>query len=130
MICVSLQPLIVSVTHAVTLFGGVPMAYTTLPFPCVLPKFEPVIVICPPGAAADGLMLLTVGGPTTVKFTTLLEPAVVITCDVAAPTGVVDGIQKQIRVSPTQEGLATAVPFSNTELLPCVAPNAFPSRHC
>src|SRR4029077_19056339 len=87
------------------------------------------MALCPPGAAGRGLMLLIDGGPTIVKFITLLEPAPVTTCTVAAPRVAVDGMLMHTRVSLTQAPTVAGAPFSKTELPPCVAPKPCPSIH-
>jgi hypothetical protein len=100
----------------------VPLNKTVL-LPCVVPKWDPLIVTTVPAGPAIGLRLLIVGDGVTVKLTPLLatDPTVAITLPVLAPEGT-----EVTRLVSLQLVGTTGMPLKVTELNPFDAPKLLP----
>jgi hypothetical protein len=95
----------------------------TVPLPCELPKFAPVIVTAAPTAPVVMDKLVMLGAGTTVKLTPLLAwlDTVTTTFPVVAPLGTVTTM-----LDTPQDVAVAVVPLNFTVLLPWVDPNVVP----
>jgi hypothetical protein len=88
----------------------VPLKLTLL-LPCVVPKFDPIIVTGAPTSADVGLTPVMAGGGITVKFTPLLATPLTVTTTgpVVAPLGT-----KVVMLVEVQLKAADAMPLNET----------------
>lgn len=105
--------------------AGTPLKLT-LPVPCELPKFDPVMFTEEPAMPELGLSTLILGGGVTVNVTPLLAwPLTVTTTEpVVAPVGTVAVMPVSLQL---ELEVVALVPLNLTVLVPFVAPKPEPA---
>jgi hypothetical protein len=107
--------------HDVIVVTAMPLK-ATVPVPCVVPKFDPVMVITPPTGPVDELRLVTIAG--TTKFAPMLANPATATTTVpeVAPAGT-----GTTMLEADQDVGVAKVSLKVTVLVPCMAPKFDPA---